>query len=194
MASKRKSGSGQTHNVRAAVADDDEHPEAPTYRLIETKPDKERKTWMGASPLAVLTLVLTLAFNVAQMGFTYAHVLGEIAANKLATSIADKQAQDRDAAQVRLIEERHAQITQKLEERHALAMKTIDDRISIMVKGIDRLESSLSTMARLTTDVEVVKNKLTTIDETLRRVERSWSVEQRQQGGALGIGPPAARR
>jgi hypothetical protein len=108
-------------------------------------------------------LALTLSLNIGQLGFTYAHVLARLDANQLAITVVDQQSKDRDAAQVRLIEERHTR-----------AMVVMDERYMLLTKNLERLESSLNAMMQLRTEVEVVKNKLTTIDDTLRRVERSW--------------------
>lgn len=122
-----------------------------------------KPAWWQASPLAVITLALTLSLNIGQLGFTYAHVLARLDANQLAITVVDQQSKDRDAAQVRLIEERHTR-----------AMVVMDERYMLLTKNLERLESSLNAMMQLRTEVEVVKNKLTTIDDTLRRVERSW--------------------
>lgn len=140
--------------------------------------DNPKTAWWQASPLAVITLALTLSLNIAQLGFTYAHVLARLDANQLAINTVEQQSKDRDGAQFKLFEERHLLAMKVIDERHQLAMKGIDERSSQLTKNIERLEVNLSSMMQLRTDVEVVKNKLTTIDETLRRVERSWEQQQ----------------
>lgn len=156
----------------------------------DNDPPTGKAGWWAASPLAVLGLGLTLALNVGQMGFTYAHVLAGLEANKLAITvverqvadrinIVDRQAQDRDGAQFRLIEERHALAMKSVDDKFQQAIRVMDERYALMVKGIDRLELSMSSMMQLRTDVEVVKNKLTGIDETLRTFARAWDRAER---------------
>lgn len=175
--SKAKRG---TRPVKAEPDDDKVH-EAPAYRLVEADHSKrgERKGWMSASPLAILSLALTIAFNIGQMGFTYAYILGRLDANALATSIADQTSKDRDAAIMRAMEEKHLLIVRTLDEKHTLAMRVLDDKFQLVSKSVDRLDTAVGAMLQLRTDVEVMKNKLTTIDDTLRRVERFWDRSDR---------------
>lgn len=145
----RMSGQKQRTRARPTVVVSEEHGRG--------------KRWMSASPIAIITLCLTLAFNVGQIGFTYAYVLGRLDANALAVQRVENDVRERNLAALRLIE-----------DRHQLVMKTMEERQVVNAKAVDRLDSSLGAMSALRTDVEVVKNKLTTIDETLRRVERYW--------------------
>lgn len=149
------------------------------YYGDDSPPPKHPVTWFGGSPLAVATLGITLALNAMQIGYTYAVIKADLAANTLAITIADSQGKERDTAQGRLIEERHLIAMRTIEDRHQSVLRANDERHSILVKSIDRLESGMSGMLALKTDVEVVKNKLTGIDETLRRVERSWDRAER---------------
>lgn len=157
-----------------------------------------KRGWLNGSPLAIITLALTLALNIGQFGYIYASILGQIGANKTSIDRLEtyfKVSMERNEKDDR---ERHSQLNARGEERYLQLSKSVDDRISstvrmleerntILSKSIDRLDTSINNMLQLKTDVEVMKNKLTGIDETLRRVERSW---ERSDSRALGI-PPA---
>lgn len=156
-----------------------------------------RRGWLHGSPLAIITLALTLALNVGQFGYIYASILGQIDFNRKAIerlettsrdSVARNEKDDRERYNTlsKVMDERTMSLAKAVEDRHSTTVRMIEERNGILTKSIDRLDTSINNMLQLKTDVEVMKNKLTGIDETLRRVERSW---ERSDSRAIGIPP-----
>lgn len=106
---------------------------------------------MSASPIAWITLGITMAFHAGTIGYIYSNIQNQIDNNKLAVERNDR----RDI------------------ERYDALDKMISERFQATTVGITRLDANLHNMAQLRTDVEVMKNSLTTISQTLARFEQA---------------------